>query len=48
MDNLRGLLGIRRKVRVPNARTRELCKTMNGVNKWTDEDVLWCSAMWRG
>ena len=32
MDNPRGLLGIRRMDRVPNARIRELC----GVMKWVD------------
>ena len=34
-DTLRGLLGIRRMVRVPNARIRELC----GVTKWVDERI---------
>ena len=32
MDNLRGLLGIRRIDRVPNAQIREFC----GVKRWTD------------
>ena len=31
MDNLRGLLGIRRMNRVPNARIRELCGVTKGV-----------------
>ena len=36
MDNLRGLLSIRRMDRVPNARIRELC----GVRKGLDEGML--------
>ena len=40
MDNLRGLLGIRRMDRVPNARIRELCGVMKGVNEKIDEGVL--------
>ena len=35
MDNLRGLLGIWRMDRVPNARIRELC----GVTKGVDERI---------
>ena len=35
MDNLRGLLGIRRIDRVPNARIRKLC----GVTKEIDEMI---------
>ena len=35
MDNLRGLLGIRRMDKVPNARIRELC----GVRKGLDERI---------
>ena len=35
MDNLRGLLGIRRMDRVPNARIRELW----GVKKFLDERI---------
>ena len=33
MDNLRGLLGIRRMDRVPNAWIRELCRVMKGLMK---------------
>ena len=33
MDNLRGLLGIRRVYRVPNARIRELCRVKKGLEK---------------
>ena len=33
MDNIRGLLGIRRRDRIPNALVIELC----GVAKWVDE-----------
>ena len=40
MNNLRGLLGIRRKDRVPNARIRELCGVKN--------DCYGGSGMWRG
>ena len=36
MDNLRGLIGIRRMNRVPSARIRELC----GVAKGVDESVI--------
>ena len=36
MDNLRGLLGIRRMDTVLNARIRELC----GVKKWVDERLM--------
>ena len=36
MDNVRGLLGIRRINRVPNARIRELC----GVAKRVDEKMV--------
>ena len=35
MDNFRGLLGIRRRDRIPNARIRELC----GVRKGLEIDV---------
>ena len=40
MDNIRGLLGIMRMDRVPNARIRELCGKMKGVDEMIDEDVL--------
>ena len=40
MDNLRGLLGIRRMDRVPNARIRELCRVMKGIDKRIDKNVL--------
>ena len=36
MDNLRGLLGIRRMDRFPNARIRELCRVMKGVDNRID------------
>ena len=39
-DTLRGLLGIRRMVRVPNARIRELCGVAKGVEERIDEGVL--------
>ena len=40
MDNFRGLLGIRRMDKVPNARIRELSGVTKGVNEKIDEDVL--------
>ena len=40
MDNLRGLLGIRKMDRVPNTRIRELCEVTNGVDERIDEGVL--------
>ena len=39
MDNLRGLLGIRRMGRVPNARIRKLCGVTRGVDERIDEGV---------
>ena len=33
MDNLRGLVGIRRMDKVPNARIRELCGVTKGVEE---------------
>ena len=40
MDNLRGLLSIRKKDRVPNARIRELCGVRKGLDERIDESVL--------
>ena len=40
MDNLRGLLGIRRIDRVLNARKRELSEVKKGVGERIDEGVL--------
>ena len=40
MDNLRGILGIRRMNKVPNAQIRQLCGVMQGVDKKIDEGVL--------
>ena len=40
MDNLRGLLGIRRMDRVPNAWIRELCRVKKILDERTDESVL--------
>ena len=39
MDNLRGLLGIRRMDRVQNARIRELCEVKKWEGKRIDEGV---------
>ena len=41
MDNLRGLLGIRRMDRVQNARIRRLCGLTKGIDERIDEVVLW-------
>ena len=40
MDNLKGLLGIRRIDRVPNARIRELCGVRKGLDERINEGVL--------
>ena len=40
MDNLRGLLGIRRMDRVPNALIRDLYGVKNGLDERIDEGVL--------
>ena len=37
MGNLRGLLGIRRMDRVPNAWIKELCRVRKGLNQRIDE-----------
>ena len=40
MDNLRGLLGIRRMDEIPNARITELCGVTKGVDERIDEAVF--------
>ena len=40
MDSLRGLLGIRRMDRVPNAWISELCRVKKGLDERIDESVL--------
>ena len=40
MDNLRGLLDIRKMDRVLNAQVREFCRLMKGVDERIDEGVL--------
>ena len=40
IDNLRGLLGIRRMDKVPNARIKKLCGETKGVDEKIDEGVL--------
>ena len=40
MENLRGLLGIRRMDKVPNASIRELCRVIKWVDEKVDEDVF--------
>ena len=39
MDNLRGLLGIKRMDRVPNAQIRELCGVRKGLDERIDEAI---------
>ena len=41
MNNLRGLVGIRRMDRIPNARIRELCEVKEGLEERIDEGVFW-------
>ena len=41
MDNLRGVLGIRRMDRILNAWIRELCGMKKGLDEWIDKGVLW-------
>ena len=40
MDKLRGLLGIRRLDKVPNAQIRELCGVTKAMDEIIDEEVL--------
>ena len=40
MGNFRGLPGIRRMNKVPNARIWELCRVKKGLDERIDEDVL--------
>ena len=40
IDYFRGLLGIRRMDRIPNARIRELCGVRKGLHERIDESVL--------
>ena len=40
LDNLRGMLGIRRMDRVLNAWIRELCEVMKGQDERIDEGML--------
>ena len=40
MDSLRGLVGIRKKDKVPNARIRELCWVAKGVDERIDLDIF--------
>ena len=42
MDILRGLLGVKRMDRFPDARIRELCRVRKGLDKRIDEGVLRC------
>ena len=47
MDNLRGLLSIRRLDRVPNPRVRELCGVKKGLDKGLIKACTSDLAMWR-
>ena len=40
MDNLSGMLGIRRIDKVPKSRIRQLCRATKDVNEKIDEGVL--------
>ena len=40
MDNLKGLSGIRRMEKVPNARIKQLCGVTKSVDEKIDEGVL--------
>ena len=40
MDSIRGLLGIRRMDKIPNARIRQLCGVAKVVDEKIDEGVL--------
>ena len=40
INNLRGLLGIRRMDRAPNAWIREFCEVKKGLDERIDEGVL--------
>ena len=40
MDNLMGLLGLRRVNRVPNARIREVCEVAKAVDERIDQSFL--------
>ena len=40
MNNLRGLLGIKRMYKVPNARIRQFCGVTKGLDEKIDEGVL--------
>ena len=42
INNLRGLLGIRRRDKVPNARIRQLCRVAKGVDENIYEGILRC------
>ena len=42
MENLRGLLGVRRMERFLNTGIRELCRLKKGIDERIDEGLLWC------
>ena len=47
MDNFRGLLGIRRIDKVPNARIRQFCGVTKGITKGLIKVLSDGSAMWK-
>ena len=47
MENLRGLLGIMRMDKVPNARIRKLCEVTKGVDERLIKVFSGGSAMWK-
>ena len=40
LENVRGLLGIRKMDRIPNARIRDLCRVRKDLDERIDEGVL--------
>ena len=47
MNNLRGLLGIRKMDKVLNTRIRQFCGVTKCVNEKIDEDILRWLDIWR-
>ena len=47
IDNLRGLLGIRKMDKEPNARIRQSCGVTKGVDEKIDEGILDVLTIWR-
>ena len=47
MNNIRGLLGVRRLYRIPNARVRELCSVKKRLDKRIGEMFSDGLAIWK-